>query len=260
MRKHRKSVLILLIICMSAVTTVVGLRGQAPDNRNSASSEEKLKLEFESQFPIADYNQTEVADPQERIKRSAKSKLFNGHKNDINENIEVISSSRHWADKLPALPVLQSDAVIIGKGRTAKAFITDENSAVYSEFEIEVREVLKNDNNLLSLGSLAVAEREGGRVKTPSGRIGISFTDGMGMPRLGKQYVFFLTHNFPYGGKREQDYYILTAYELDAEHIRPIDNPGGGTHPIARYTNADKTTFLNELRSAIEHSVANPQN
>ena len=83
----------------------------------------------------------------------------------------------------------------------------------------------------------------------------------MGMPRLGKRYVLFLTHNFPYGAEDEQDYYILTAYELTGGHVIPIDNPGGGTHPIAsKYKDADETTFLNDLRLAIKQSLSDPQN
>lgn len=250
----------LLAVCAAAVLIIVGtLRGQVPPNPNKLSDKEQQRLEFESQFPIAELNPTEIPSREEQAKRRAKSKRYDGQQNSINDDLEVTFSTRHWAEGLPALPVLQSNTIVIGKVRKAAAFVTDERSAVYSEFEIEPEEFLKNDDsNPLSAGNPLIVEREGGRVRRSSGRIGMSFTNGMGMPRVGRRYVFFLTHAFPYGGQQEQDFYILTAYELNAGHVYPIDDPGGGTHPISKYKNADEATLLRNLKSAIAQTAASP--
>ncbi len=198
----------------------------------------------------------ESSDPELRAKRLAKDKRYDGGKGNINENSEVIFSSRHWAEGLSALPVDKSDAIVLGRVNNAEAFVTSEKTAVYSEFTICIESVLKNDAlNSISLTGPLVIEREGGRVRLPSGRVALSYTSGMGMPRVGKRYIFFLTHKFPDGEVDGQDFSILTAYELNAGRVNPIDSPGGGTHPLAtKYRNSDESSFLSDLQSSIEHS------
>jgi hypothetical protein len=68
------------------------------------------------------------------------------------------------------------------------------------------------------------------------------------MPRIGRQYVFFLTRD-----EQEQDFHILTAYELRGDKVMPLDFPSD--HPINQYIGADKSSFMSALRLA----VANPQ-
>jgi hypothetical protein len=249
MRTFKKYLLLFLaVIMVTALTAIATLRGQEQTGVN-ANAADQQREEFESQFPVADFQ------PDTSPHRRAKGKRYDGAKNAIGENIEVVSSSRHWAEGLPALPVQQSDAIVIGQVKKAEAFVTDERTAVYSEFEVQVSDILKNDGGSpLILGSSLTAGREGGRVRTPSGRIGIFFTNGMGLPRVGKRYVLFLSHQFPYGDKQDGDFYIVTAYELKAGSVYPIDNPGGGTHPIARkYKDADEVTFLEDLQRALHN-------
>jgi len=245
-----------------ALIAIVELRSQGQGNNNSNSADKQQQgREFESQFPIANLKDTNTLTHAEREKRRKKSRRYDGYKNAIGENIKIITSSRHWAVGLPALPVLQSDAVVIGSIENAKAFITDECAAVYSEFELKIENVLKNDTyNPLAVGAQITIEREGGRVRTSSGRIGISFTNGMGMPRIGKRYLFFLTHRFPETAEKEEtDFYIVTAYELRDGRVYPMDNPGGGTHPIAnKYKNADETTLLRDLQVVLDQATLNP--
>jgi hypothetical protein len=247
-----------------ALIAVVALRGHGQNSDNTSSPDKRQQVEeFESQFPIVNLNEAGTLTQAEMEKRHRKSRRYDGYKNAIGENIEVITSSRHWAEGLPALPVLQSDAIVIGQVKNSKAFVTEENTAVYSEFELKIEDVLSNDKcNALAPAEQITIEREGGRVKTSSGRIGISFTNGMGMPRIGKRYLFFLTHKFPEAAdKEESDFYIVTAYELRGGRVYPIDNPGGGTHPIAkRYNSADEATLLSDLQAALGQATSNSHN
>ncbi|MBA3634268.1 MAG: hypothetical protein H0W58_15870 [Acidobacteria bacterium] len=73
------------------------------------------------------------------------------------------------------------------------------------------------------------------------------------MPKVGSKYVFFLTHKFPLYGYQEQDLYLLTGYELKNGKVFPLDNPGGGTHPVATfYKGKEESILLDDLQNALE--------
>lgn len=157
-------------------------------------------------------------------------------------------SNTEWDIGLPALPVAKSDLVLIGEVTDAQAYLSNDKTAVYSEFTIRVDEALKNISNItLGQGSSLIAERQGGRVRFPSGHTTLQLVRGQGMLRVGRRYTLFLTHN-----NQDQSTSILTGYELRTGRVFPIDNPAGGQHPVASvYKEADETAFLNDLRAAV---------
>ena len=109
----------------------------------------------------------------------------------LNGNIEV-NQTDTYIDRVPAIPAAESDAIVIGEIASARARMSQppNNPGVISEFTIRVDEVLKA-NGLAPLVSrvTVVVEREGGRMRYPSGRI-VKFTpSGQRMPRVGKRYV-----------------------------------------------------------------------
>jgi hypothetical protein len=138
--------------------------------------------------------------------------------------------------------------VLIGEVTDAQAYLTGDKEWVYSEFTLRVREVLKNTTALaVSEGGSLIADREGGRVRFPSGHITLQYVHGQGMPRVGRRYALFLTCD-----RQEQSSHVLTGYELRGGRVFPLDNPAGGQHPIATaYKDADETLFISDLRTAI---------
>lgn len=159
-------------------------------------------------------------------------------------------SSLDWEAGLSALPVDKSHAVIIGEVIGAEAYVSNDKTGVYSEFTVRVGEVLKNKSNVpIVIGNAVDIERPGGRVEFPSGQTALVFTRAQGMPRIGKRYVFFLSHDFPLQGHQNNDLYILTGYELRAGRIIPLDEPSG--HPITAYKGRDVASFLEDLRAAL---------
>lgn len=119
---------------------------------------------------------------------------------------------------------------------------------VYSEFTININEVIKNDSHVaLVPGDSINPTRLGGRVKFSSGKIGLYYVTGQNMPLVGCQYLLFLTYD------QEAGFAILTGYELREGQVFPLDKPGVG-HPFTKYQGASETSLLNEVRAA----VANP--
>lgn len=244
--------LILVIIALTVGTAIA--TSVVPASRQSASGQQQKidKAEFESQFPLTDADKAAPADPNKHAKWLVKGKKHKGIGLRITENSELISLNTEWDIGLPALPVTKSDVIVIGEVTDAQAFLTESKDWVYSEFTIRLDEVLKNTGSLpLSQGSSLIADREGGRVRFPSGRIILQHVFGQGMPRVGRRYALFLTLD-----DQKQSTHILTGYELRGGRVFPIDNPAGGQHPIATvYREADDSSFLNDLRAA----VAKPQ-
>lgn len=258
MLSHKRTLLLLLgmlaIAIATSIATMQGKYGEGKDQKKYSNEE------FNKQFPMTDYLSSEPSDQNARAVRQSKSKKYNDAQLPLNPSASadtVISSTLHWTSGLTALPVAQSQAVVVGQVVDAQAYLSEDKTAIYSEFSIRITEVLKNDssNQLIPECTLAV-EREGGRVRFPSGHTALSFTNGQGMPHVGAQYVFFLTHSFPLQGLQEKDFYLLTGYELRAGRVFPLDNPDGGTHPLAiTYKDASAQTLLSDLRSAINKSI-----
>lgn len=153
----------------------------------------------------------------------------------------------------PALPVIDSDAVIAGEVTDAQAHLSNDKGGVYSEFVVRVDEVFKQGNLPIANGHVITAERRGGRVKFPTGEIGKFGIDGRGMPRQGRKYLLFLKRN-----AEGESYALLTAYELLDDKAYPVDGSsaavGNRTWPFDTYKGAAITRLFSDL----QNEIANP--
>jgi len=249
MRNYRITLLILLtaaVVVSGAAITSFRTQNRADEKPHRKSQK---MIEQENRLPIADYNAAEPADPKEKEKREAKAKKYTRTELSVELEQEAIVASSHWAGELPAIPASQSALIVTGTVSQAKAELTPKRKKVYSEFTVVVDEVLKNDElaPILS-GSTFTADRAGGRVRYPSGKVGLYWVTGQGMPQVGMKYLLFLTKTDPKSG-----YSILTGYELRDGRIHLLDDPGSG-HPITASEGADAPSFLNQVRS----TIANP--
>jgi hypothetical protein len=201
----------------------------------------------ERRFPIADYAAAEPSDPLQRSKRRARG--LKRDKSDWSVNPHAPSDTTVRVDSvdrnLPAFPIDQSKAIVIGRVTDGQAYLSNDKSGVYSVFSVQVEQALTNHSSVVvpSGGSIEV-EREGGRVKFPSGRIHLYMTTEQDMPEIGSRYVFFLT-----AGENEGVFQIVTAYELRDGKVFPLDKL---PKPKA-YQNGEESTFLSELKRKISY-------
>jgi hypothetical protein len=249
MRGHnRLIVLFLTALVVAAATAITTLRGQG-QNQPGCIKREPPKGVDTNAWPIADSTAPEPADPVKRAKRRAKGEKYKESISQLADRNETIFSHQDWEAGLSAFPVSKSDAIVIGRVLDAQAYLSNDKTGVYSEFKVSTEQVLKNDRFAsLNNNSSIVVDRKGGRVRYPSGHLALYQISGQDMPRAGHRYVLFLTRDNP-----EQDFSLLTGYELSAGCVVSLDNPTG--HPIAMQNGKDEASFLNELRSAI----ANPR-
>ncbi|MGH9908386.1 MAG: hypothetical protein ACRD8U_22710 [Pyrinomonadaceae bacterium] len=236
--------ILLTISAILAAPTLLVLRAQQPPPQA-----ESIDL---SNFPILDYANQRQQSASERATRDAKSKKYNsGYAPRIVESTDQIFAVSDWDVGLRALPVTNSSAVIIGEITDAQAHLSEDQTKIYSEFVVRLEGVFKKDKNPLNVGDSITVERVGGRVRFPSGKLAVSMVNHQDMPRVGVRYVLFLTHNFPMGGEYDNDYFILTGYELRGGRVFPLDKPLPG-HPITAYKGTDEKFFISDLTFLLE--------
>jgi hypothetical protein len=247
MNNYKKTLMFfLMVMAIAVVTAVATIRNK---DQSSPSSEEQQQSDLENQFPTADYSNPLPTSSEERVKRQSRNKKYDKSLM-VGEKDEITVSTRDWASHLSAIPVVESNVIVVGEVTDAKAFLSNDKTGVYSEFSFRISDVLKNAQQTpLASGNTITLERPGGRVKFPSGHISTYFIVGQGMPRVGRQYVLFLTKD-----EQNADFLILTGYELRAGCVVLLDNPGEG-HPIYANKGKDVTSLLNDIKFAISSAV-----
>lgn len=254
MTTHKRSLWTLLTI-----TTIFGailvstLRSQsyesgAPKHQRDKDLQERIE-DFKRKLPVADSEGKEPANEKERARRKEKGKKYNRETSVVDPNLVTVSDRWDWDANMSSLPVEESDAVIIGKVTNAEAHLSSDKTGIYSEFTVEVLDILKNDTHIpLKVSGSVAVERGGGQVRFPSGHVTLMYVSNLGVPRIGERYVFFLTHNFPFQVRRDEDYRILTGYELVGGRVVPLDS--GRLVNFESHRGKDESIFVAELKAA----------
>lgn len=250
-QKFSRETLLLVAIIALAITVLAALPNSKQTPEVHPAQNNNRKQSAEMVMPVADYDDIAVNNQLTasaelkslELRRLRNSRYDNRVWVQKDEQRSQILSTSHWWLGLTALPVTQSDAIILGEVVGAEAYLSKDKSGVYSEFRIRVNEVLKAPTTMtLITGDIVVGERAGGAVRFPSGRITQYFFLGQGFPRKEGQYVLFLRMN-EYG----EDFHILTGYRLRRGKIQTLDQ----TDIFAQYENRDQNSFFSDLREAI---------
>lgn len=216
---------------MLVLVTVTGIAAFQSQNREAPRKK--------AQYPVVDYNAPEPADPQERAKRRKKGEKYDNALMPINPSAEEVFQNEveHFLPGTPALPVSQSAAVIIGTVTKSQAHLTPDKSYVYSEFDVLVDEVVKNDTQSpITTGKAVPVERPGGRVLMPSGRIH-EYRTTLEPLEVGGRYALFLI-------RRGDDYQVFAGYKIEGGKIFPVDDY------FKLYEGASEEDFMRDLRQA----------
>lgn len=200
-----------------------------------------------NRFPVADYNEPDSSDVQKDRLRKEKQKRHNDFK-------LVTSKPPEWqaervfigegAMNFPALPVVESSYILLGKVTNAEAHLSENKKNVYSEFTVSVEKVFKTANSSLIEGNVIAVDRIGGYVKYPSGRTVLYRVASTNMPAVNERYLFFLT------SKNNQDFSILTAYSLNSDGVSPLDD----SPQFEQLRGLKEEAFIQKLRETLATS------
>lgn len=256
--KYLASTILLLVLGVLVLTTAFAIGQSASSQKKETTQEQNWSVEKSpdfSRFPIVDFYAPEPSEPSQRAARHAKGSKFNSRFRgpQIEENTRRVTHN-DWDVRLPALPVAQSAAVIVGTVKSAKAYLSPDKTAVYSEFEVAVDNVIKDDsNNPIKPDSTITVERSGGRVRMPLGSIVVHWITHQNMPQEGGKYVFFLTYHVDIPNYKGKDLVILTGYELRNGLVELMDDTQPG-HPMNGYVGLPESKLLGDLFDVIASS------
>ena len=194
-------------------------------------------------YPVVEAEETEPTDPVKKAKLRKQQQRYDKDAPFTNPgpNDQELAFWPESQFNFPALPIIKSAAIVVGQVLTAEAHRSANKMNVFSNFEVRVEEVLKGHLNIRNVINI---QRVGGVVKYPGGRKVLFRLIGNGMPGVGSRYVFFLN-------VVDEDYTILTAYELAAEGVVPLDN----STQFQAYKGVSEISFTATLRDAIAQAV-----
>lgn len=145
-------------------------------------------------LPIVDYD-AEITKEKSKT-RKEKDERFKGHGNsdkrpiaELPNGVEPLPTNAHWWLGLSAVPMDQSDVVILGNIVARDTHLSDDRTGIYSEFTVQVNEVFRDSTSAVVAGSPLFVNRPGGSVRFASGKIQRYRLSGQGFPRAGSQYV-----------------------------------------------------------------------
>ena len=248
--------LLLIFLIASSVTRLNSLGQQSITNVPKGSKEQSLRKKLSavkneqerdallSKLPTADYSAPESNDPGVRDKRRVKNSRYDRRAMVVKNpgtSITLTEVFYEGKENWP-LPTNQSDLVIIGEVQGRHSYLSNDKSGVYTEFTISVNEVLKGDPAQVSRGSTITASRAGGVVHYPNGHKRLYLVSGEGLPLEDGQYVLFLKRD-----GEDQNYLVLTMYQLGADDVTPIDE-GVQFDP---YRGQKKSDFLKRIQDQI---------
>lgn len=192
-----------------------------PQKSEFLSDVDNLQEEKFDHYPMVAYNTTVTANPSDSERRRRIGLRYDRRKFVYAKpHPRTGSSAIFLEDELPpAVPTLDSDIVVVGRIREAKAYLSDSKGAVYSEFSATVEEVLWPLGSGES-GKLAevVFDRGGGRVVYPDGQEVAYIIAGQGLPKSGELYFLFLKKD-----STSPNLKVLGVFELRESKVYPVD-------------------------------------
>lgn len=245
MRSYRLSifVLILMLAILSLIVTTVRDKSLASSRNNENHPQNKLQdnAELDAQLPLIDYNAPESTDPAKRARRRKRGAKYDKATNPLSD---AYTRKTYINEGVPhsAFPVEVSSVVLVGTVTEVEAVLSNDRTSVYTEITLQVEEILKDDSQQLTPGCSITVERQGGRVRFPSGHITTEHVVGTGIPQRGKRYVLFLT-------RVPVDLYIHFGYELSGSKVALLDRYPG--HPSNAYNGADEQKLMSDVRAAL---------
>jgi hypothetical protein len=243
--------LITVMIVLSAFAPGVWAQSTSPTPAKPA--DEPLKgSRYSAELPKGEFqdNQIEMVPDQDR--RQLRESRYKGAYSEIKDPADSNPTGpakdsvyviKDYADKIDPLPASRSAAVVIGTVLSGKTYVSKDRTYVYSDFQVRVDQVLKQDPQAnLVVGGRMVVSRGGGTIHFPSGHITDYVNHGEGMPAIGSQYLFFLVKpNIP---EPEYEVIIGGAYELRNGMVHPLDDFN------MQFENTSDTELISKVRTA----------
>ena len=201
------------------------------------TSQEGERRDSRTRLTLGFYSGKPIADPGTRV--------VNGQSETVDLTfIDTVTILKPGEIKdPPGLPILGT-SVVIGRITNGDAYLNDQLTGVFSEYRILVKEVLKSDpTSIISVEDEINAWRIGGSLKFRSGHTKHFLIAGVGFPKIGADYLFFLRTT----DSGNKDYAISTAFSLSDQVVYSLD----ANHAQCVFDGTRTSDFLDTVRKEI---------
>jgi hypothetical protein len=249
-----KRLLYLILFLIAFTSSLRASRAQNPDPSKTKLDHVKLQRPSKhSSLPAkGDFQDTQIELAPDQERRQLRESRYRDTYAEIKDPADANPSGPtedytysfiDFAGKVDPFPASRSAAVVTGTVLAGKAYVSKDHTFVYSDYQIKVDQVLKQDPSAgLTVGDLVVAMRQGGTIRFPSGHVRHFLNNGHGMPAVGAQYLFFLLKPDPVP---EYEIAIGAAYELRNGRVYPLDDLSN------EFDGASESDFLGKVQTAI---------
>ncbi len=149
---------------------------------------------------------------------------------------------------LYALPAHNCDGVVIAKPIACNVHLAYNRRFVYSNFTMQVAEVLKRKKRPgLQKGEQILAAQFGGRIRFPSGHVETCILANEGFMELGKEYLIFIWQPV----RSDETYVVSEAYLMQNDSVFPIKTFAD----VSTYNGMPVETFEAKVKAAIAKNV-----
>jgi hypothetical protein len=234
---------VVVTVMVLSVTVFKGGNGSAHLQQNLRVTDRGSYQDRRDRYPVVEAEETEPNDPVKKAKLKKQRQRYDKDApfTTAGPNDEELAFLPEWQFNFPAFPIVKSDVIVIGQVLNAEAHRSNNKLSIFSNFEVRVDEVLKGN---LNVGNVINVQRIGGFVKYPGGRKVLFRLSGNGMPGVGARYALFLN-------VLDEDYTILTGYELASGGVVPLDN----STQFEAHKGDNEVSFIASLRQAVSQSV-----
>lgn len=252
MKFNRLMWIVVVLLVSSTVAVTLGTRGANERGISSTPEPQSTPPEI-SKYGIADYNTDEPLDPTEREQRRSKNQRYD--KEDWvekNPHPETGMVGRHTeGEPPPAMPTEESSLIVVGRVVGLRTFLSNDKTGVYTEYNIKVDQILKNNHSLeLSQGKSITIDRAGGVVRYPHGQNVIYLDSDNELPENGGEYLLFLRSK----GESE-NFAVIRLYELQATKTVALDR-GRAVDDIERMGKSD---FVKAVKDKVSRPAHNKE-
>ncbi len=212
---QRPSVTAVAVLSFVAAATPPGRTGK------SQPATAHIRNSDDNGLPIARPGRALPANSAQRALRLKRNRAFNSSAAPVTATTgDILVFSETQPERLP---VAKSDLIIVGRVVSGEAFLSENESAVYSEFHVRTEDVLRaTARSGIARETTITAIRWGGMLELPSGRVVRVEQANERLPHLGGRYLMFLDYERPFDGYR-----IITAYSLEGNQAQTLDGARG---------------------------------
>jgi len=155
--------------------------------------------------------------------------------------------------RTPAIPVQESDAVIVGTVKSLQPYLSSDHTHLYTEFSIAVEQTIKDVSDRATQGEVIPVVIRGGKMRLHDGRVIEEKPFTNFIIAVGSRYVFFLRYN-----NTGQHFAIAKSWELKNGAVIPTahEDQMDAREGKREYASMTEQSFIQAVHAAADLNVS----